>query len=151
MQLKSGKILLPHMRPTHPLKSKGRITKWPRQVTYRLPTGLTNPGSWCYRRSLLQCLAHLPALYNYLGTSHPKCPLPIRRCTVCALQALFEKYWNVVPRAAHFPFPAVDDLDSAIYEDGDDSFPDARTTRQGDPHEMFLFVVKMLERAEHDS
>ncbi|KAK5172520.1 uncharacterized protein LTR77_002640 [Saxophila tyrrhenica] len=141
----------PKSKPWKVIKGAGRVTKFPSGLRYRRPARLHNPHHYCYRRSLLQCLAHLPAVYNYLGAiPHQKtCDLRVRRCTVCALQTFVNKYWNEKHRTS-FPHRAAHLLDRAIWHDGPgNGFPDATTTRQGDPHEFFLFLQDRLDENEH--
>lgn len=83
----------------------GRISKWPRDVGIgkstrdgRIrtlePVGLHNQAGVCYRRSLMQCLLHVPALYNYFEAVHKECEYSEETCLTCAVKVLFDTYWN---------------------------------------------------------
>ncbi|KAK7539855.1 uncharacterized protein J3D65DRAFT_300544 [Phyllosticta citribraziliensis] len=73
--------------------------------------GLFNPGVFCYRRSVLQCLLNIPVFVTWLSThrrNHSKhCPGEIQEtvkgkpritkataCFACALIGLAEAYWT---------------------------------------------------------
>ncbi len=139
-------------KPWKAIKGPGRVTKFPGGFKHSWPVGLTNPnGAYCYRRALLQCLIHLPAVYNYLGSipHQSDCERRISACVVCGLQTLVNKYWNEKGRIS-FPREAVAILDKAIRIRGHGSamFPDAETNNQGDPHDLFMFLHDQLERNE---
>ena len=142
--------------PERPIRETDRITKWPRDLRYSKPKGLRNPGNYCYRRSVLQCLLQLPALYSYLGLSHTFCTEPVDTCTMCALQALMQKYWNDRNRN-DFPGPepgahgAVDALDHAFNSSCpvNSAFKDFATPNvRGDPHEFLTYLLDQLATRE---
>ena len=154
-----------HCMPAISRIRQGRVSKqWPESMPYKRPVGLLNPGNLCYRRSLLQCLLHLPIFYNLLGNMHFKCNEKTDECVVCALQAFTQKYWH---NRSVKSFPrygrsgAVDDLDHAIAHECKETHPFHPFTKpqysgnpkgplpQGDPLELFGFIVQELEKKEH--
>ena len=140
--------------PERKIITPGRTTRWPTRLQNNKPRGLYNPGNVCYRRALLQCLLNLPAMYNFLGTIHTRCEKPQEECTVCALQALMQKYWND-RTSTNFPDGdggAVGTLDSAVRFccPPNSGFHEFRTMNiQGDPHEFFTFLYDQLKANEH--
>ena len=69
-----------------------RTTTFPKDVAESEPQGLYNPHSFCYRRALLQCLLHVPSLYEHFATTHTECNIEAGKCVACALKAFFHDY-----------------------------------------------------------
>ena len=71
-------------------------SKWHRQATGSAgPTpsrGLDNPGTLCYRNSIIQALLHAPKFVYWLENSRHDCT--VRKCVACALRALCIRYWD---------------------------------------------------------
>ncbi|KAF7187568.1 Ubiquitin carboxyl-terminal hydrolase 42 [Pseudocercospora fuligena] len=77
--------------------TSGRISRtWPQTLGAKRPLGFNNSGNDCFQNSMLQCLLHTPAVYSLLGQIHHDCAKSSDRCLVCALQKLFQDYWNPI-------------------------------------------------------
>lgn len=101
-------------KPKSPPVTSGGITRWPSPcggrrgspdktrntkdaaLPYTAPLGLHKPGVYCYRRAVLQCLLHLPALYNELVVAdvHAACEVPEGECVACAFKEFVFRYWH---------------------------------------------------------
>lgn len=153
----NNKEYVPKCKPPPAAYVNGRVSKqWPvkKPIRYTFPRGLYNPGNLCYRRSMLQCLLHLPPIYNHLGSVHRWCSKTKNKCIVCALQCLMLKYWH---DRTVFPVDrkgqVLQDLDKATgascpsthnffqYASSDEP--------QGDPHEYLQFIYEQLDKVEH--
>ena len=115
------------------------------------PQGLRNPGAFCYRISMLQCLLHLAEFNNYLDLRHQTCTKIVRKCTFCAMKQLSAAYWyNRSP--ANFPHGAVNDLHDAVEHCCKDEYFKEHycdENVQGDSHDFLLQLLEMLRAQDH--
>lgn len=127
----------------------GRIFKGKRvarPLEFPDPEGMDNPGMWCYRRSLLQCLLHTPAFCRFMLREHPGCTVQNAvDCVFCALRLLVNVYWN--DKRNFSTDIALDVLDQALErrwaQDEDFALVGLRDRNvQSDPHE---FLNKLTE------
>ncbi|KAF2491362.1 cysteine proteinase [Lophium mytilinum] len=117
-----------------------RISKsWPLRCTkLRTPKGLHNPLNFCYRRSVMQSLLHLPQLLHWIDSHNrglnvcafaapstssgappssdnpaktaPKSP----QCLACEMKALIPRYWDPENPHAEVPRVAVTSFDNVV-------------------------------------
>ncbi|CAK4033864.1 cysteine ase [Lecanosticta acicola] len=73
----------------------GRITKACEAFFQKSrPKGMTNPGTWCYQISVLQCLLHLPEYCALLQCIHKDCPDAGADCAACEVKEMARDYWS---------------------------------------------------------
>jgi len=104
-----------------------KISKnWPNRAAGKKSQGLYNSGNYCYRRTVMQSLLHIPIFLNWLdghppakppatqasaaqavqpqnssakSRTHCKCIDP-KGCLACALRRLSHRYWQSAPTSA---------------------------------------------------
>ncbi|KAF2811924.1 cysteine proteinase [Mytilinidion resinicola] len=117
-----------------------RIAKsWPLRCTkLRAPKGLQNPMNYCYRRSVMQSLLHLPQLLHWIdghnqgqnacafatpstasggspGGKHVAKTAPkSSQCLACAMKAFVPLYWDPQNPHAEVPQSAVTSFDKVV-------------------------------------
>lgn len=129
---------------------KGKLVQKP--ISFPDPEGFHNPHSWCYRRSLLQCLLHTPAFCRFLLRPHQGCNAQsVRDCVFCALRLLANTYWN--DKQNFNTGGALALLDAAIErrwsQENDVTLKDLRNRkRQSDPHEFLAKLMELLQGTE---
>lgn len=129
---------------------KGKLVQKP--ISFPDPEGFNNPGQWCYRRSLLQCLLHTPAFCRFLLRPHTGCyAQSVRDCVFCALRLLANTYWN--DKQNFNTAGALALLDAAIWQrwsqDNDETIKTLRDRkRQNDPHEFLVKLMELLQGTE---
>lgn len=68
--------------------TSGRVTK---RGTSK---GMSNPGVWCYRNAILQCLLNQPKYCELLQQIHTDCDKGVKKCVSCSLKDMAETYWS---------------------------------------------------------
>lgn len=144
---------------------RGRIAKrarrpspaFPAELVGTEPAGLHNPHNFCYRRAVLQCLLHVPALHAHFARTHRTCDGGrAGACVACALREFFRAYWHdrrdgeEEEEEEEFPAGAVGRLDAALRAsyvpgEGEGAREILRTTRQCDAHEFLMLLLNKLE------
>lgn len=123
--------------------SSSAISKaWPPKVGAPKIKGLSNPGNYCYRRSVLQSILCVPQLLNLITTSHPRCNKP---CVTCALGDLATAYHHQGVSVSR----ALAAFDLAIRQTGRKSDPRWTATTphtQEDAHEFLLYLLETVEK-----
>ena len=130
-----------------------RINTFPKHVREIEPQGLYNPQNYCYRRSILQCLLHVPSFYVHVANTHKRCENDKKTCVPCALKAFFHAYWKdrTVDNFPDGPGGAVGKLDKVLNRSFDPAtdrpFEEIlRTSHQCDASEFLLLLVDKLQR-----
>ncbi|TID19886.1 ubiquitin carboxyl-terminal hydrolase [Venturia nashicola] len=85
------------------MSNVARRSSWPQICKGQGPRGLYNPHNYCYRRSVLQALLHLPSFLHVLELhkpgSSPLCDPQNCTCVACGLKNLSTTYWTSENRA----------------------------------------------------
>ncbi|KXT11194.1 hypothetical protein AC579_833 [Pseudocercospora musae] len=128
----------------------GRISRtWPQTLGTKRPLGFHNGGNDCFQNSMLQCLLHTPAVYNLLGQIHYDCAKSSESCLVCALQKLFQDYWNPTRPSKSSTLMRLEfrkTLLASIPKKGHD-LSSWHLSRQDDPMLLLRFLLQRLEEA----
>lgn len=126
--------------------TESRISKsWPKSVGKQKVKGLSNPGNWCYRRSILQSLIAVPQFFNLLDDSHKACPKQ-GKCVTCAMKQLLKGYHTTSGGVGQ----DLKALDNAIRVTGKTSDPRWRAggQTQEDSHEFLQYLLGTVENAK---
>ncbi|GAB7352975.1 hypothetical protein MBLNU459_g3543t1 [Dothideomycetes sp. NU459] len=117
---------------------------WPSQVGKQKVKGLSNPGQWCYRRSVLQNLLAVPQFFNLLEQNHAKCNARPGRCVTCALRRLSHTYHTSGP--VNRDLKALDDAIKLTGKSSDPRWRAAGQTQE-DSHEFLQYLLGTIEGA----
>ncbi|KAL2353204.1 hypothetical protein BJ546DRAFT_138921 [Cryomyces antarcticus] len=118
-------------------------SKGPSKLPQGSPHGLTNPGFFCYRRSVLQTLLHLPPVIELVRKHRLTCK-KTRPCLGCALGALSNSYWHQ-PANIEKSLRAFDGVVKAIGPRGRPRWVDVSQYKQADAHEFLCWILQVLE------
>ncbi|KXS99174.1 hypothetical protein AC578_3034 [Pseudocercospora eumusae] len=128
--------------------TSGRISRtWPQTLGTKRPLGFHNGSNDCFQNSMLQCLLHTPAVYSLLGQIHHDCAKSLGSCLVCALQKLFQDYWNPVYPSRSSTLMRIEfrkTLLANIPKTGHD-LSSWHLSRQDDPMLLLRFLLQHLE------
>ena len=111
--------------------------------------GFKNPGNFCYRNSMLQCLVHLPEFCDYLTKIHMSCG-NYGECVVCALQSLVEAYWST-GKAPNDPTEERREFNRVLQKTvpkGHRLEDDIVNARQSDPFDFLNYLFECLKACE---
>lgn len=117
--------------------------------------GLRNPGTTCYRNSVIQCLFNMPEFVSYLDGLHnaKKCSEgKAGRCVACALKALLASYTD--ENVSKIPNSKTHALEQAMKLSIDESLAFAEfisNDRQGDPYEFLEYLLGELRQCESNA
>ncbi|PNS19986.1 hypothetical protein CAC42_7953 [Sphaceloma murrayae] len=123
------------------IKVQKLAREWPSDIGRPRRRGLSNPMSWCYRRSVLQAVFSTPQFYNLL-LSHPKGACA-PNCVTCALQTALQSYHKNLPQLGN----DVKQLDRRIAATGRRSDPRWIFNNQTheDAHDFFQYLLGTVE------
>lgn len=141
-----------HVRPTDAGHSRNKTpgigevkphsstSSWPSRIGKPQLKGLSNPGLWCYRRSVMQALLRLPQFCRVLEY-HDTCK---GACVTCALSQVLEAYHTGDGLRRQ-----VQTLDKVIASTGRRSDPPWKHTGQSqeDAHMFLQYLVGSVETA----
>lgn len=121
------------------------------------PVGLSNPRAYCYRLSLLQCLVHLPALYNEIVQQnlHAECDISNEACIACAFKEFLFQYWNSCEKA-NFPRGRKGDALHTLHKaanacDPRNTFHEfANDWEHGDPWTFFTYLFDQIKETDEE-
>lgn len=136
----------PAKAPVKSAATTSKISKsWPAEVSKQRVKGLSNPGNFCYRRSLLQSLLCVPQFFNILS-SHSQCKKP---CVTCALRQLSVAY-QTTPEgsSANSAVSAFDKAVAATGKKSDPRWTSISPTRQDDSHLFLLYLLETVEKSK---
>ncbi|KAE9974842.1 hypothetical protein EG328_003571 [Venturia inaequalis] len=125
---------LPSQRHPVPqnISNSARRGSWPQICSGQGPRGLYNPHNYCYRRSVLQALLHLPSFLQNCA------------CVACGLKKLSITYWTSNNRALITNAVKAFDILANNRSDSKWSGKRWRTTDQMDAQEWCLFLLDQM-------